>query len=240
MNILESAVALPVLKVLQSPAESSSAGESFNSLLFPAITTGNSDAVKLLHDVEVAADGGKNAPMFVADVNHDKHVTVEQHLRSGAVSGELKELYEQKLMANYSLSYIDIDNAIKPDTCVNVSIAPQLLTSAKGHNETLLVNGLRASLKVHQESLPIGSVIMSKQSTLNEGAAMSASIMSKLHLHNDSIEKSKIVVGRQGDERSLYVRDHFSDQQTLATVVADILSKFKSKISEVIINGKRG
>lgn len=153
---------------------------------------------------------------------------------------ERKELHEQKLMANYALSYIDISNtADAVFMAINNNPEPKFLPIKNQHYAAIANGNVNNLLKLQQQPLVVSREALNQNSGYSEEIAMPVALISKRYMPSESIEKSKVVVGRQEDTKSLYVRDHFSDSRTLTAMVADILSRLKSKISDVIINGAR-
>lgn len=153
---------------------------------------------------------------------------------------ELKELHEQKLFANHSLSYIDIKNI--PNRSVDIAAANSELNNVDSKARSPIVTDYHHSSSVKLQLGPLAAhpVSSSRSSIYSDELTISAAIVSQRYIHNESIEKSKVVVTRHEKSASLYIRDHFSDKKTLAAVVTDILGRLKSTINEVIINGKRG
>lgn len=224
MNAIEGPLVPPAPKNTYSRANAASNDKLFSELLFSAkdITLSNMAP----HPVDSTIK--EKSELIIIDVVKNQYA-------------ERKELHEQKLMANYTLSYIDVNNStdVTPIVGYDVSGAQHTLIKNK-QNMVMPSTEISGVLKPHQKLLISPPVMLPTTSIDNEEITISAVTISMLHKQAESIEKSKIVIGRQYDNKSLLVRDHFSDPKTLAAVVTDILHRLKSTIHEVIINGKRG
>jgi len=153
-----------------------------------------------------------------------------------------KELHEQRLMATYKLSYIDITNLIeRKDAAAKVyrqrydaeTKGEQIMELANTHNQVGLLS----------PKMPASNLFSLKTFSAHgeEITSLSAVAVSSMRYKQvENIEKSKIVLSKHESGASLFVRDHFSDAKTLVSLVSDIFSKVKSTLNEVIINGKRG
>lgn len=239
-------------------------GESFNSLLFASDAQLDNKTLSLSKDphnkISLAVDEQNAVPEthFLPYVlnNREKegviYSDIENRLsdifsfnKSDVVvmrsdREERKELHEQKLFANYSLSYIDINNLPNAPRLAKANDGELKLVVSKETTDLFAGNHLNSSLKLFSGPLAIRPALSNSGTIYNDDAVASAALVSQRYMHNESIEKSKVVISRQEKSASLYVRDHFSDKKTLAAVVTDILGRLKSTINEVIINGKRG
>lgn len=255
MNVIEGTIISPVS--VNARSETHLKEGAFNALLFQEDAVARNTNLSLLENKDIFSDHTlsylNSKKLEMPDIENDKQAYGNQKLSVKAKSDpitvkvtqgqqmERKELHEQKLMPSYALSYIDVSYKMNH---VGVASKDQLEGAGlviKNQSDIEMLNkNTKFLLDISSSSAATRALLQHKNSACDGEVGVSGALLSKRYFHNEIIEKSNFVIGRQEENKSLYVRDHFSDHRTLSVVISDILSRLKFKIGEVIINGRRG
>jgi hypothetical protein len=148
------------------------------------------------------------------------------------------ELYEQKAFAEYKLSYIDPalwesahENAMLSSGAKFKSDSIDLLDSM--HIHAMPADGNKVSAAATSMGYARAEI-----STLQASAkeVMSVGVLPFRHSH--AIDRVRVTLGDNGDDVSLVVRDHFSDEKGLSSLVKRFVKSLNFMVSKVFVNGK--
>lgn len=148
------------------------------------------------------------------------------------------ELYEQKAFAEYKLSYID---SAQRDSAHENELPALRVKFSGGSIETqdsVHIQALaRDGSKVNAATGLMG-YSRAEISTFKTTASEVASVGIVPFRHSQAIDKVRVTLGGDRDEVSLFVRDHFSDEKILSSLVNRLVKSLNIMVSKVFVNGK--
>lgn len=153
-------------------------------------------------------------------------------------SEKYSELYEQKAFAEYKLSYIDSaqSGAAHKNELPTLRVkfnSGSIETQDSVQNETLVSGGSKPNAATSLMGYSRAEIPTFK-TTANELVSVGIAPFR----NSQTIDKVRVTLGGDGDEVSLAVRDHFSDEKGLSSLVKRLVKSLSFMVSKVFVNGK--